>query len=116
MMTKNADKKREQMMMFCMDDMVPSDHLLRLIDKAIDWTFIYDLDQKYAPDDKRDRGKCRIPLVFRFGHAGFRAAFFYVWKELYPPFSGDRPVRADICPDSRGLHEIRLCGYGIYFS
>lgn len=32
MMTKNADKKREQMLMFCMDDMVPQNHMLRLID------------------------------------------------------------------------------------
>ena len=43
MMTKNADKKREQMMMFSMDDMGPQYHLLRLIDKAINWNFIYDL-------------------------------------------------------------------------
>ena len=43
MMTKNADKKREQMMMFSMDSMVPQDHMLRLIDKAINWNFIYDL-------------------------------------------------------------------------
>lgn len=42
MMTKNADKKREQMMMFSMDDMVPQNHMLRLIDKAINWNFIYD--------------------------------------------------------------------------
>ena len=54
MMTKNADKKREQMMMFCMDDMVPQTHMLRLIDKAIDWTFIYDLvEEKYCPDNGR---------------------------------------------------------------
>ena len=54
MMTKNADKKREQMMMFCMDDMVPQNHMLRLIDKAIDWTFIYDLvEEKYCPDNGR---------------------------------------------------------------
>lgn len=54
MMTKNADKKREQMMMFCMDDMVPQNHMLRLIDKAIDWTFIYDLvEGKYCPDNGR---------------------------------------------------------------
>ena len=39
MMTRNADKKREQMLMFCMDDMVPQNHMLRLIDKAIDWNF-----------------------------------------------------------------------------
>jgi len=54
MMTKNADKKREQMIMFCMDDMVPQNHMLRFIDKAIDWTFIYDLvEEKYCPDNGR---------------------------------------------------------------
>ena len=51
MMTQNADKKREQIQFFCMDDLVPENHLLRLIDKAIDWTFIYDLvEDKYSPD------------------------------------------------------------------
>ena len=51
MMTQNADKKREQIQFYCMDDLVPKDHLLRLIDKAIDWTFIYDLvEDKYSPD------------------------------------------------------------------
>ncbi|MGI6500493.1 MAG: IS1182 family transposase [Anaerostipes sp.] len=50
MMTKNAEKKREQVQMFCMDDMVPQNHLLRTIDKAIDWTFIYELvEDKYSP-------------------------------------------------------------------
>lgn len=43
MMTRDADKKREQMMMFSMDDIVPNDHMLRKIDRAIDWNFIYDL-------------------------------------------------------------------------
>ena len=54
MMTKNTDKKREQMMIFCMDDMVPQDHMLRLIDRAIDWSFIYELvEEKYCPDNGR---------------------------------------------------------------
>lgn len=54
MMTQNADKKREQIQLFCMDDMIPKDHLLRVIDKAIDWTFIYDLVQdKYSHDNGR---------------------------------------------------------------
>ncbi len=54
MMTQNADKKREQIQMFCMDDMVPQDHLLRIIDKAIDWNFIYDLVfEKYSQDNGR---------------------------------------------------------------
>ena len=51
MMTQNSDKKRGQIVMFFMDDMVPKDHLLRKIDKAIDWNFIYDLvAEKYSPD------------------------------------------------------------------
>ena len=54
MMTQNADKKREQIQMFCMDDLVPQDYLLRIIDKAIDWNFIYDLVvDKYSPDNGR---------------------------------------------------------------
>ena len=54
MMTKDADKKREQMMIFCMDDMVPKDHMLRKIDKAINWRFIYELvEEKYCPDNGR---------------------------------------------------------------
>lgn len=54
MMTQNADKKREQIQMFCMDDMVPQNHLLRIIDKAINWNFIYDLvEDKYCSDNGR---------------------------------------------------------------
>ena len=54
MMTRDADKKRGQMLMFCMDDMIPQDHLLRKIDKAIDWNFIYDwVEDKYCADNGR---------------------------------------------------------------
>lgn len=54
MMTQNADKKREQIQLFCMDDLVPQDHLLRIIDKAIDWNFIYELvEDKYSADTGR---------------------------------------------------------------
>lgn len=51
MMTKETEKKREQLQIICMDDLVPQNHLLRIIDKAIDWRFIYDLvEDKYSPD------------------------------------------------------------------
>jgi len=54
MMTQNADKNRNQVQFFCMDDLVPQDHLLRTIDKAIDWSFIYDLvEDKYSSDNGR---------------------------------------------------------------
>ena len=43
MMTQETEKVRTQMQMVCIDDLVTKDHLLRLIDRVIDWTFIYDL-------------------------------------------------------------------------
>ena len=52
MMTLNADKKRKQIQMFCMDDMVPQNHILCMIDKTIDWNFIYELVvDKYSLDN-----------------------------------------------------------------
>lgn len=51
MMTSNTKRNREQLQFVSMDDLVPKDHMLRLIDKAIDWSFIYDLvEDKYSPD------------------------------------------------------------------
>ena len=67
MMTKNADKKREQMMMFSMDDMVPQNHMLRLIDKAINWNFIYDLvEEKYCLDNGRPSMDPVMPIKIPF--------------------------------------------------
>ena len=56
MMTQNADKKREQIQMFCMDDLVPQDHLLRLIDQAIDWR-----DRKSTRLNSSHRSLSRMP-------------------------------------------------------
>ena len=72
MMTQDADKKREQIQMLCMDDMVPQDHLLRIIDKAINWNFIYDLvEEKYSKYEwnigKSPKGKNRFDGRFDFG-------------------------------------------------
>ncbi|MBQ3979478.1 MAG: IS1182 family transposase [Lachnospiraceae bacterium] len=54
MMTQNPGKKREQIVMMCMDDLVPQDHMLRKIDRALRWDFIYDLvEDKYSPDQGR---------------------------------------------------------------
>ena len=51
MMTRDADKKREQMMMFSMDDMVPKDHMLRRPGQS---GTIYDLvEDKYCADNGR---------------------------------------------------------------
>jgi len=70
MMTRNTDTnmKRGQIHIVCMDEMVPDNHLLRIIDKAIDWTFIYRLvEDKYSQDNGRPSMDpitlIKIPLI-----------------------------------------------------
>ena len=68
MMTQNSEKKREQIQLFCMDDLVPEDHLLRIIDKALNWNFIYDLvEDKYSHEIGRPSMDpvtlIKIPLI-----------------------------------------------------
>ena len=54
MMSKECNDSREQYQFFCMEDLVPKDHLLRIIDKAVDWSFIYELvEEKYCTDNGR---------------------------------------------------------------
>jgi transposase len=51
MLSKNQSGKRQQVNMFCIDDLVPKDHLLRRIDQAIDFSFIYDFVKDLYCDD-----------------------------------------------------------------
>lgn len=54
MITEQTERVRKQIQLISIDDLVPQDHLLRIIDKAIDWSFIYDLVRdKYSPDNGR---------------------------------------------------------------
>ena len=53
-MTQDNEKIRTQIQLVCIDDLVPKEHLLRIIDKAIDWSFIYDLvKDTYSADTGR---------------------------------------------------------------
>ena len=53
-MTQDNEKIRTQIQLVCIDDLVPNEHLLRTIDKAIDWSFIYDLvKDTYSADTGR---------------------------------------------------------------
>ena len=53
---------------FCVDEFVPQDHLLRKIDKAVDFSRIYDLVEKlYCPDNGRP--SCDPVLLFKMGQA-----------------------------------------------
>ena len=53
MLFKNQ-KNTSQVQMVSLDQLVPQDHLLRKIDKAVDFSFIYDLvEEKYSADTGR---------------------------------------------------------------
>ena len=112
MMTQNADKKREQVQFLCMDDMVPQDHLLRIIDKAIDWNFIYDLVvEKYSQDNGRPSMDpvmlIKIPFIqYLYGIKSMRQTCKESNTMDYPPaiirsttltsiFNGSNQIHAD---------------------
>ena len=43
MMYRKKDRsKQTQLQMLCIEDLVPENHMLREIEEAIDWSFIYD--------------------------------------------------------------------------
>ena len=43
MMTKNQTNEREQLEILTIEQLVPQDHLVRKLDEAIDFSFIYPL-------------------------------------------------------------------------
>lgn len=54
MMTKDGAANREQIEFLSLDQLVPEDHLVRKLENAIDWSFIYGLvEDKYSVDNGR---------------------------------------------------------------
>lgn len=43
MMTRGGGKKREQIEFTSLDELVPEDHLVRKLENAIDWRFVYEM-------------------------------------------------------------------------
>ncbi len=54
MMTRNKMQNRGQVEFTSLDELVPEDHLVRKLENAIDWSFIYELvEDKYCEDNGR---------------------------------------------------------------
>ena len=54
MMTRGSRKNREQIQIMSLDDLVPKDHLVRKLEAALDWDFIYEMvEEKYSEDSGR---------------------------------------------------------------
>ena len=77
MLSKNAEKAK-QLQVFSIDQLVPEDHILRKIDEAVDFSFIYDLvEDKYCPDNGRPSidpvTLIKIPIIqYMFGIKSMR--------------------------------------------
>lgn len=79
MISKNNDSdKKTQIQMISLEQLVPQDHLLRKIDKYIDFNFIYDLvEEKYSADNGRPSidpvTLIKIPIIqYMFGIKSMR--------------------------------------------
>ena len=54
MMTRNGGKNRDQIEFTSLEELVPEDHLVRKLENAIDWSFIYELvKDSYCEDNGR---------------------------------------------------------------
>jgi len=54
MLSKEKKQTRGQIQMLCIDDLVPKDHILRDIDRTLDFDFIYDeVKDLYSHDNGR---------------------------------------------------------------
>ena len=63
MLSKNRMEKMKQVEVHCIEDLVPPNHMLRDIDRAIDFSFIYELAQDYYC---ADNGRPSIDPVVLF--------------------------------------------------
>lgn len=53
-MTRNGGKNRDQIEFTSPDELVPEDHLVRKLENAIDWSFIYEMvEDSYCEDNGR---------------------------------------------------------------
>ena len=53
-MTRNGGKNRDQIELTSLDELVPEDHLVRKLENAIDWSFIYEMvEDSYCEDNGR---------------------------------------------------------------
>jgi len=78
MLSKNSDNSTSQMQIVSIEQLVPQDHLLRKIDAAIDFNFIYELvEDRYCEDNGRPSVDpvtlIKIPIIqYMFGIKSMR--------------------------------------------
>ncbi len=69
-------EERGQYEMICIEELVPKDHILRKIESAIDFTYIYDWHIIFKKNSGGSKTECSVPLVFRISSERADTAFF----------------------------------------
>lgn len=106
MMTRDAARNREQIEMNSLDDLVPKEHLVRKIEAAIDWRFIYELVEPLYSEEKGRPSLDPVTLIklpvlqYMFGirsmrrtvqevetNAAYRWFLGLGWQEAVPHFT-----------------------------
>ena len=54
-MIRNGGKNRDQIEFTSLDELVPEDHLVRKLENAIDWSFIYNTNFQLKQDIIQER-------------------------------------------------------------
>ncbi|KON70739.1 hypothetical protein AKG34_19490 [Peribacillus butanolivorans] len=63
MLSKHNSIQRDQLEMITLDQLVPANHLVRKIEGAIDFTFIYDLVKEMYSEIGRQKGGLFMALT-----------------------------------------------------
>ncbi len=63
MMTRESTGNRKQLQIISLDDLAPKDHLVRKLEAALDWSFIYDMvEGSYGEDNGRPSIDPVVPI------------------------------------------------------
>ena len=63
---RNREERQGQIHMLCIDDLVPKDHILREIDAAIDFNFIYDEVEDLIVLEPQNEREELLELLFQY--------------------------------------------------
>lgn len=80
MLHEEPTKKREQISLVCIDELVPQNHLLRKIDRVIDWSSVQFSFCSGILTDYTIQS-CRRGIIFRVIRADVNGGKTWLWQQ-----------------------------------
>lgn len=82
MMTRDGAKNRGQTEFTSLDELVPEDHLVRKLENAIDWSFIYEMVMDSYCENNR-RPSLDPVILIKLPVIQYENRYTYELKDLY---------------------------------